>query len=189
MIKQKKNTVIIFLLSMLIMGCSQNKGKDLTLSTASYIDFEHSLVNILKENGWIESSTENRQDSFIKWTSKGDEKIKNFIENVNAIQKIEGEKEIEFLYEFAYYQNILEKPVNKEIESKINSFVGNDSFLLIIRSKKGEEKVCFFENKKDKKLIGIVQDALKNDNEIIFYETGLIKSNTPKLTPFGAKNY
>ncbi|HSD06540.1 hypothetical protein [Flavobacterium sp.] len=189
MITQKNNTATIFLLCMLIIGCSQNKGKDLTLSTKSYIDYEHSLVDILKKNGWIESYTENRQDSFIKWTKKGDEKIKNFIENVNAIQKIEGEKEKEFLYEFAYYQNILEKSENKEIESKINSFLGNDSFLLIIKNKQGEEKVYFFENKKDNKLIGIIQDALKNDNEIIFYETGLIKSNTPKLTPFGAKNY
>jgi uncharacterized protein YihD (DUF1040 family) len=83
--------------------------KENHLSTSSYIEFERNLVDILQDNNWITSFESNRQNSVIKWSSIGQTQLSDFVKNVNLIYPIEDSKQEEFLYEFAFYHNILKK--------------------------------------------------------------------------------
>ena len=184
-----KMNLFFLILSIFIIGCQNNKKNEYKLSTESYIAFEYDLVKILKTEQWIKSFEVNRQDSFIEWTIKGKKKNKNFIQNIKDIYPIKTEIQKKLLYEFAYYHFILEKPESEKIKSTINSMVGNSNFILVVKNKDKTKKVYNFKNKNDETLLPIVKTALKNDDEIIFYENESIITRSAKLTPFGAKNY
>ncbi len=151
-----------------------------------YLEFEHKIINFLKQQGWIKSYTSDRQDTYIEWSDLGKSKFTNFLNEVKSIYDLDTH-ENKLLRSFCIYHNIIQPTKKEYIISTIksNTAIGGE-FMVIICSKSGEKTSKNFQSINDESLYSFIEMAYDNDDEIIFIE---LSNMSTKFTPFGTKGF